>query len=177
VLNDDDLAIDNLSLTSASQSTSSLSNTATVTTSSISTSSISQSTKKPKPTAMELFLNSIGEDNFQKPTTSSRASIIEELYNYRSLIVQYNSLHKVSTSSCLNFWKTYEAAFPRLSKLAREFVCTPATSVPSESAFSMSAYVARKERARLSIDSLTATVFLKVSYQKQNDLYRKVSEI
>ncbi|CAF3393895.1 unnamed protein product, partial [Rotaria sp. Silwood2] len=138
---------------------------------------ISKSTKKPKPTAMEVFLNSIGDDSVQKPTTSPRASIIEELYNYRWLIAKYNSLYKASTSSCLNFWKLYGAMLRLLSKITRQLVCTPATSVPSESAFSMSSYVARKERSRLSVDSLTATMFLKVSCQKQNDLYREIPQI
>ncbi|CAF4684029.1 unnamed protein product, partial [Rotaria sp. Silwood2] len=102
----DDLSFDNLSLPSAtSQSSFSLSNTAATTISFISTLSISKSTKKAKPTAMEVFLNSIGDDSVQKATTSPRASIIEELYNYRWLIAKHNSLHKASTSSCLNFWK------------------------------------------------------------------------
>jgi hypothetical protein len=50
-------------------------------------------------------------------------------------------------------------------KMARQLVCTPATSVPAECAFSISAYVGRKERARLSVKNLSTTMFLKVSFQ------------
>jgi hypothetical protein len=57
--------------------------------------------------------------------------------------------------------------------MAKQLVNTPATSVASESAFSTSAYVGRKERSRLSIENLASTVFLKVSYPKKSELFKK----
>jgi hypothetical protein len=52
-----------------------------------------------------------------------------------------------------------------LNFLPKQLVYTPATSVPAESLFSISSYLARKERTRLSAKNLAATVFLKVSFK------------
>ncbi len=45
----------------------------------------------------------------------------------------------------LCFWKTYGDQMPLLKIMTQEYLATPATSVASESAFSSSFYVARKE--------------------------------
>ncbi|CAF3405625.1 unnamed protein product [Rotaria sp. Silwood2] len=167
----DDLVINNLSLTASSSSTTITStpsatslSTTTSTSISVNTSSISKTSKKPKLTSMEAFLESVGDDPSQIQTTTSPPTIVEEIYDYRLLITKYNSCHKPLTSSCTQFWKTYGANFPRLFKLAKQFLCTPATSVASESAFSTAAFINRKERSRLSLEQLAATVFLKVSF-------------
>ncbi|CAF1481868.1 unnamed protein product [Didymodactylos carnosus] len=68
---------------------------------------------------------------------------------------------KKASSSATKFWKTYSNQLPVLSKVARKYLATPGTSVPSESAFSTSAYLARKQRPRLTPDSLAVSVFLK----------------
>jgi hypothetical protein len=47
-----------------------------------------------------------------------------------------------------------------LKTMAQRYLPTPGTSVTSESAFSSSVYIARKERTRLSPDNLSYTVFL-----------------
>ena len=176
MLNNDDFEIDDRSSTSFSQSASTLFAAATITADTTSELSTSKSGKKVKPTAMEAFLTSVGEDTVEREIITSRASIIEEFHNYRSIIGKNNARHKPSTSSCLDFWKTYQATFPLLAKIAIQVVCTPATSVPSECAFSMSAYVGRKERAKLLVESLAATVFLKVSFQRE-DVFGNVPQI
>ncbi|CAF5087028.1 unnamed protein product, partial [Rotaria magnacalcarata] len=58
-------------------------------------------------------------------------------------------------------WKCNKHLLPGLSTLARKYLATPATSVPSESAFSKSAYYGRKERTNLNGDSFCQSVFLK----------------
>ena len=45
--------------------------------------------------------------------------------------------------------------------MAIRFLATPATSVPSESAFSTASYLLRKQRSRLSPMNLSHSVFLK----------------
>ena len=125
-------------------------------------SSTTNSNKKQKTSTMEAFLKSIGDDSVPIQTTNRRSPIVEELRNYRLLVVGYNSKHPPSTS-CLDFWRRHGSALPHLARLSRKFLCTPATSVPAESAFSMSANLARKERSRLSVKNLAATMFLKVS--------------
>lgn len=44
------------------------------------------------------------------------------------------------------FWTTYENELPYLSTLVRSFNIRPATSVASESLFSIASYVHRKQR-------------------------------
>lgn len=74
---------------------------------------------------------------------------------------EFNVLFEPSASSAIQFWKLNKDRFPLLSHLAKIHLTACATSVPSESAFSISAFVARKERARLSGQNLAYTVFLK----------------
>ncbi|CAF2702545.1 unnamed protein product [Rotaria sp. Silwood2] len=64
-------------------------------------------------------------------------------------------------SDPLMFWKQHGVDLPLLSDMARCYLSAPATSVQSESAFSISAHYARKERSRLSPDNLAMSVFLK----------------
>ena len=61
------------------------------------------------------------------------------------------------------FWKTNEFMLPSLFKLTKKLAYTPATSVPAETAFSISSQIFTKERSRLSAKNLEAIVFLKVS--------------
>ena len=49
----------------------------------------------------------------------------------------------------LMWWKTNEHRFPRLSQLAKNVLCVPATSVPSEKLFSSAGYIVNKRRASL----------------------------
>ncbi|CAF3101750.1 unnamed protein product [Rotaria socialis] len=97
----------------------------------------SQSNNNHKPTAMELFLDAVGDDTILKNNSSQRSTIVEELYNYRLLVIKLNSKHGSSTSSSSNFWKSYSINLPYLCQLAKQLLCTPATSIPSESVFSM----------------------------------------
>ncbi|CAF5128490.1 unnamed protein product, partial [Rotaria sp. Silwood1] len=139
--------------------TNSTSNT-TATTALTNSSSSSKIYVNRKLTAMETFLNSVGDHIVQNNTSTSRTTIIEELRNYRSLVNKYNTQNLPDTSSFLTFWKTYEFTLPYLFKLAQKFGCTPATSVPAESAFSIASFVYRKERSRVSAKNLEATVLL-----------------
>ncbi len=135
--------------------------TTTTSTSTNSTSSSTLNTTK-KLTAMEEFLEAIGQDIVSQGDTSTRATIVDEIYSYRSLISKYINKNKGKTLSCLTFWKAHEFTLPYMFSLAKRYVCTPATSVPAEAAFSVSSYVARKERSRLSAQNLQQTMFLKV---------------
>ena len=52
-------------------------------------------------------------------------------------------------------------SLPLLSHLAKVHLIACATSVPTESAFSSSLYLARKERSRITGRNLSYTMFLK----------------
>ena len=119
--------------------------------------------RSKKSSAMDLFLISVGDETLLKQPLGSRSKIVEEIHSYRLMMNKYNARHQPSVSSSLQFWRACATTFPNLSTLARKLIATPATSVPSESAFSTSAYLGRKERSRLSSENLAASVFLKVS--------------
>ncbi|CAF4876508.1 unnamed protein product, partial [Rotaria sp. Silwood1] len=78
--------------------------------------------------------------------TSKSLTLKEELAKYESLEKKEHSF--------ATFWKTYERSFPILSKMARRYGCVPASSVPSESAFSVAGHVARKTRSSLTAKNL-----------------------
>ncbi|CAF1545416.1 unnamed protein product [Adineta ricciae] len=123
-----------------------------------------------KQSAYDEFLAACGEQDFTQETIkekSTRISLNDELKWFRIAVQEFNSKHKPSTKSVLEFWKTHYIQLPLLWNLAKVHLVTSGTSVASESAFSCSAYVARKERARLSIDNLAFSVFLKDKLDKQ----------
>ena len=62
---------------------------------------------------------------------------------------------------CSTFWREHGASMPTLSILARKYLAISATSVPSESAFSVSNYVLRKNRLALTSRNVKYTMFLK----------------
>ena len=57
------------------------------------------------------------------------------------------------TSKCpLEFWKANRASYPRLSKLAKNYLCIPSTSVPVEPLFSAPGELVSKKRNCLKPD-------------------------
>ncbi len=60
----------------------------------------------------------------------------------------------------LDWWKTQEIHFPRLGKLAKKYLCVPASSSPSERAFSTGGNIVTCHRAALKPDAVDRLVFL-----------------
>lgn len=63
-------------------------------------------------------------------------------------------------SDPLAYWASREAAYPRLSKMAKKYLCVPATSVPSERIFSKAGLVVADRRNRLSTDHTKQLLFI-----------------
>lgn len=63
-------------------------------------------------------------------------------------------------SNALEWWKTNAERLPTLSRVVRQLLCIPATSVPSERIFSTSGNVVTKKRASLRPDNVDMLVFL-----------------
>ncbi|CAF1086166.1 unnamed protein product [Didymodactylos carnosus] len=59
------------------------------------------------------------------------------------------------------FWLEHEQRLPILSYIAKKFLQIPMTTVPSESAFSVAAYITRKNRCSLSPTTIKYSLFLK----------------
>ncbi|CAM4985041.1 unnamed protein product [Rotaria socialis] len=108
--------------------------------------------------------NIIGESNKER---SKRLSVNEELKYFKLAVQEFNLKNKPSTTTAMRFWNIHHTKLPLLSRLARIHLIACGTSVPSESAFSISAHTARKERSRLSSQNLCYSVFLKDKISKQ----------
>ena len=63
-------------------------------------------------------------------------------------------------SNALEWWKKNAERLPTLSRLARQLLCIPATSVPSERIFSISGNIVTKKRASLKPENVDMLVFL-----------------
>lgn len=105
-----------------------------------------------KPSRLEMFLKSVNKNTSSEK--SNPKTISEEILYYGSL------LKKPSPVDAVTFWQANGNQMPILKDMATQYLSTPGTSVASESAFSRSAYIGRKERARLSPENLKYTVFL-----------------
>ena len=63
-------------------------------------------------------------------------------------------------SNPLNWWKVNESRFPTLAKMARCYLCVPATSIPSERVFSTAGLVINDRRSSLSPENVDMLIFL-----------------
>ena len=118
-------------------------------------------TKKPKKGLMSLLDDVInckskdGEsgDSAQLSDTERRKTEVEkEMHNYLCL--------DTGLVNPLIWWRDNEKYFPRLSQLARKYLCIPATSVPSERAFSVAGHVLNEKRSSLLPENVNMLVFL-----------------
>ncbi|CAF1449709.1 unnamed protein product [Adineta steineri] len=119
--------------------------------------------EKQKSTALDKFLDSINGDVDEMPqvtSNTSTSSFTNEAKKYRQLAASFMADKRTDKCAAV-FWNCYHHSLPNFSMLARKYLAAPATSVPSESAFSKSAYYGRKERATIHPDRLSQSVFLK----------------
>ena len=63
----------------------------------------------------------------------------------------------VTTAEPLIWWRAHRDQFPKLAKLAKQFLCIPATEVPSERAFSVAGQTVTKLLMRPSSSTRTST--------------------
>ena len=77
-------------------------------------------------------------------TAATRSSAAYELRLYRDSPSETN-IDKYP----LRFWQTNQAVYPRLSKLAMQYLCPPASSVPVECLFSAAGELISKKRNSL----------------------------
>lgn len=70
----------------------------------------------------------------ENPTRKS-LSLVKQFSKEQPYVQYLEQPYEESTSDPLLWWKTHETAFSHLAKLARKYLCVPATSVPSELVF------------------------------------------
>lgn len=68
-------------------------------------------------------------------------------------------------TNILEWWKINEHQFPRLARIARDYLAIPATSVPSEQVFSTSKNLITEKRNRLLGKTIRACMCLKSWWQ------------
>lgn len=76
---------------------------------------------------------------------------------------EVNDVHvkEINEFNILRYWKNNSQRFQKLSRMAKDFLATPASSVPSESVFSESSRVINKYRNNLGENLVESLVCLK----------------
>ncbi|CAF1489878.1 unnamed protein product [Adineta steineri] len=131
--------------------------------------------QKPKVNLLQGFLASVNQHQPRIIKKDAALSIANELALYRSLaITEFNEITDVNNPKPHDpfaFWNLHSNKLKFLSSLARKNLIIPSTSVPSESTFSVAAYLGRKERNRLTSENLCMLVFLKdkINHEMENN--------
>jgi len=73
-------------------------------------------------------------------------------------------------SNPLTFWQQNTHLYPNLSKVARKYLCIPATSTPSERLFSSAGFIVNARRALLDPESVNMLTFLSANMKRTSDL-------
>lgn len=145
-----------------------------------------RSSKKSKMSTVGIFMDSLHKKDksmLSSKSNDTKSTMNDEISTYRLLAQkEYNLLvhgdKDPNTVSIyvqndllthlflliifqMQFWKIHQHELKMLSTLAARFLATPATSVPSESAFSTASYLLRKQRSCLSPLNLSFSLFLK----------------
>ncbi len=71
----------------------------------------------------------------------------------------------ITSDNPLTWWSCNSTRFPKLSRLAKKCLCIPATSVPSERAFSTAGHIASARCSCLRPESVSMLVFLSANLQ------------
>ena len=61
----------------------------------------------------------------------------------------------------LLWWRNHETYFPTIAKLARKYLCIPASTAPSERVFSTAKNILQKKRWRILPERLGKSIFLR----------------
>ncbi len=96
----------------------------------------------------------IMEHIIQKKKKSSNLQSRNEIDEYLAIPVESQNVNPCE------WWKHHQTQYPILAKIARDYICIPATSVSSEQAFSKSGELISKKRNRLGDRAIEACMCL-----------------
>jgi len=118
-------------------------------------SNINPKSSSKQANSIEKFAKECGlKVEAQTSTKQKRLTIKDE-------IAQYTTSRIGNNKNLANFWRSYQKIMPRLAFMVKKYCAIPATSVASESRFSIANFVARKERSSLSSENLRYTMILR----------------
>ena len=104
-----------------------------------------------------------------------------EMENYRDNMNSISICSKVDgervMSNPLLWWKNKQKALPLMSILARQILCIPATSAPSERVFSMAGLTITKLRASLSSENAANLIFLHDTWNIAEEYQNKRAQL
>lgn len=99
----------------------------------------------------------------KKPTLmlAHETSSSEEEDSIEQCLERYKAEPLAGMDDCpQEWWSTHEGAHSEMSRLARKYLATPASSVPSERLFSLSGHIVQKKRASLLSENVNRLVCL-----------------
>lgn len=104
-----------------------------------------------------------------------------EIENYKDNMDSISISNKVDgervLSNPLLWWKKNQKTLPLMSILARQILCIPATSAPSERVFSMAGLTITKLRASLSSDNAGNLIFLHDTWNIAEEYQNKKAQL
>ena len=125
---------------------------------------------------MEAIVDDVNQSDDESPEPpSKRAKVDDDIFdeladlcadsataatNYDELAVYLTETPLTPSADVTDYWRDSSSRFPKLATLARKYMCIPATSVPSESAFSTAGFIINRKRASLSPDTADCLIFL-----------------
>ena len=124
--------------------------------------------KDSRSTEIKDFNNMCGVTTNKSNDSNKILSTKEEIALYISTKSQYSDISA--------YWHDNEQKLPKLSSLVRKYCMIQASSVASESAFSIANYIQRKERSSLSSENLRYSIFLR-EMPKIEKLYNEYCKI
>ena len=119
--------------------------------------------KRPKDSALMALLGPAytPPTPLQKKTTTERAE--EEIATYRKVPAIPLSQNP------LTWWQVHAEDFPLLAGLAKQYLCIPGTSVPSERVFSTAGDIVSAQRSCLTPQHVDQLLFLQKNYTIPED--------
>lgn len=114
--------------------------------------------KKMKQEADD-WLDDIISTKIEPATKSLKEQIEEEIDRFiAEPVVHRKGEEKLDP---LKWWASHEVLYPRISRLAKQILAMPASSVPSERIFSLAGNIVNKKRSQLKPENLDLLIFLK----------------
>ena len=111
--------------------------------------------KKDLMSMLEDVIKSSGSSTLPPSDSAGKMAEIKKEMNY------YLCLELECSENPLHWWCDHKRHFPHLSLMARKYLCVPATSAPSERAFSMAhGYIVNEKLSYLLPDNINTLVFL-----------------
>lgn len=126
--------------------------------------------------------NIIAEYDFDENEIQIRRRVDDELRRYREvprldMRVKLAGGVRGEYNNPLMWWKDNCDRFPIIAKIARRTLCIPATSAPSERAFSVAGLTISKMRSRLNPETASCLIFLKENAKLIKDWRQKNLDI